>query len=478
MTVSTPPGWLLMYDGSLTYPGPINENDVWASADLGKTWDLIGGVSRFGSGGFQNAHIYQQSFSGRSASSQCEDPTNDDVFSLGGVLPNEGASNQVWMSTDAISWVLQTGRNSFTPGRSWTSCDIDDHGLMYVMGGLVPGATAAQNRLLNDIWWGSNQGRTWQRADDPDSEAQHWSPRAEHLVLQHHSALLKVDLIYVMGGWTLYQPPRQQTTNDVWVTSDGGVTWVELTGKYNEDAEPSGRVWSPRWGHTGVITEKGVMLVIGGADSRTGLAGDQLSTKDVWASFDGGVNWHACRLPPNPDWLRTEQSAQLSVDEHLVLASGYLFSNGSRRIDFSDVWLSNISMSDPAAVAAVCGGEEALPTKGVGLRVWPGSDVAPIVPARALSGVAIAAIVFAILIAVALAGYCVSGYKKYGFWPVPVFLGGRSTVVLDTMGGESGSTSTDYSAFSFGGEKADAATTNGNGTNGTSAEHENTQYLS
>ena len=469
LTVSTPPGWLLLYEGSLTY-GTVNENDIWASADNGATWDLIAGVTRFGSGGYHLAHVSDKSFRGRAASSQCEDPTNDDVFSLGGTLPGEGPSNDVWYSSDAITWSLHgTGVRSFSPGRSWTSCDVDDHGVMYVMGGLVEGTTPSQNRLLNDVWWGTNQGRSWTKvsSEDVGDYDTMWSPRAEHSVLLYHSHVLKKDLLYVMGGWTKYTPPTYETVNDVWVSSDGGVTWAELTGLNSEDG-PTSNMWSKRWGHAAVITEEGVLLVIGGADSKTRTQNNTISYHDMWASFDGGYNWYSCKLPPAVDFIRTEQAAQLTADEHLLLASGYSYANGSRRIDFSDVFISNISMSDPEVLANICGGEEALPTAGAGLRVWPGTgSLQPANTGVGMSGVAISGIVFSILITVAVLAYCVSGYKRTGFWPIPAFLGGTapSSAVLDTTGG-----STDYSAFSFG-DKADllgpAGThTNGNGTNG------------
>ena len=522
LTVSTAPGWLLLYEGSPTI-GSINENDIWASADNGATWDLIGGVTRFGSGGYHQSKLWDRSFRARGGSSQCEDPTNDDVYSIGGTLPNEGASNDVWYSSDAIHWSLHgTGARSFHPPRTLTSCDVDDHGVMYVMGGLTP----ADGRLFNDIWWGTNQGRSWTKVvpEDSGEEQSMWSPRAEHSVLLHHSAVFKKDLLYVMGGWTRYTNTLYETINDVsahhhytahitadrhaaaasphqrnplvppawpliallpvsfsvlsrWVSSDGGMSWKEMTGLNSEEG-PTSNMWSKRWGQAAVITEAGVLLVIGGADSKTRFFNATVSYKDMWASFDGGYNWHSCKLPSAVDFIRTEQAAQLTADEHLLLASGYTYSNGSRRIEFSDVFISNISMSDSEVLANICGGEEVLPPAGAGLRVWPGTGGPQLPSTGGMSGVAISAIVFSILITVAVLAYCVSGYKRTGYWPIPAFLGGTasSSAVLDTMG----SGSTDYSAFSFG-NKADGlgagAHTNGNGTT-TDGDHSSTQHSS
>ena len=514
LTVSTPPGWLLLYEGSVPGAGFVAENDVWASADNGASWDLISGISRFGSGGLQGAYVSTRSFVARADSSQCEDPTSDDVFSLGGTIAGVGASNTVYYSSDAVHWTVRTGTRSFTPPRTWTSCDIDDHGVMYVMGGMVPPTTqGGQNRLLNDVWWGTNRGSSWQRVstDDVELEGGRWSARAEHSVLLYHSSHLKTDLLYVIGGWTLYQPPVVQAINDVWVSSDGGLSWVELTGLYTEEG-PHENVFSRRWGQAAVITEKGVLLVIGGADSRNNRLDTTVSHKDIWASFDGGINctthnthstrthpvplvcaagsppWlcdacvcacvgHPCQLPQGGvDYIRTDMSAQLTPDEHLLLASGFQFSNGSRRIDFSDVHISNISLSDPAALSVICGGEDKLPRGGVGLRVWPGSgDV--VLTRGGMSGVAISGIAISIFLIVAVLAYCVNGYQRSGRWPIPAFLGGTPIAhyTLDTG-------STDYSQFAFGDKTQDAgagAATNG-GTNGTKVEHahDNSQFLS
>ena len=54
VTISSP--WLVLFEGGLTLQTgtmPRTENDVWASTDLGQSWSLIPGISRFGVSGMQ-----------------------------------------------------------------------------------------------------------------------------------------------------------------------------------------------------------------------------------------------------------------------------------------------------------------------------------------------------------------------------------------------------------------------------------------
>jgi len=235
------------------------------------------------------------------------------------------------------------------------------------------------------------------------------------------------------------------------------------------------------------------MLVAGGTDSSTGRSAQQVTKKDMWVSWDGGYNWFQCKLcvtnqaQCNPDFVRTEQAAQLTTDEKLLLSTGYTHYNGSRRIGYSDVWQSAISLAEHAALARVCGGEENIPAAGPGLRRWPGQSTAAVTPVTGgMSGAAIAGIVFAILIVVAVSGFCISTYQKTGKFPLPSFLGGggESSGGGGGGGGSGGETATtDYSAFAFASDNKDTAAST-NGTNGTNGVHtngtneHNSQYLS
>ena len=419
--VSTPPNWLLMYEGSLAVgtdeQTATSENDVWASGDEGQTWNIISGISYNGSRGYQPSTHPDTSFRHRRLSNNCEDPSNDDVFSIGGLYGSGFAgmsTNEVWYSSDSLTWSLRSGSyDSFIPTRYASSCDIDGNHNMFVVGGRQYDTGAA---LLNDVWMGTNLGRNWVRQTDRAP----FKARTDHLTIIHDNRAFGRSLIYVIGGMISADEGDIMLANDVWVTSDQGVTWALVTA-----AAP----FPQRRGLTGVITNSGVMLVIGGTYT-TGRLNDQQSLRDMWLSLDGGYTWTQCNLPSDHGFVRGQQGATLTPDERLMLASGYAWEIGAPRTDYADLWVSNISIANAGKMAQVCG-ELGVPSAGVGLRTWPGTVVPVANPT--LSVLAISAIATLSIVVVSILLFCYWSYKRTGRLPVPSFLqssgggGGGST---------------------------------------------------
>ena len=170
ISVSTGSPWLILFEGSLTYQGQggrgVNENDVWASADGGRTWDLMAGISRFGRSGLVNSSLPYSSFIGRGGANNCEDPDSDYIFSIGGVDNSINlATNQVWYSSDGKTWKQQDSSESFAPNRYFSSCDLDSAGHIYTLGGVNSDQNNPNGRLLNDVWSSSivTGLRQWRR---------------------------------------------------------------------------------------------------------------------------------------------------------------------------------------------------------------------------------------------------------------------------------------------------------------------------
>ena len=362
--VSTGSPWLLMYEGTLAYPmydQVVQENDVWASSNEGRTWDLISGISYFGSSGLTPAVLYASSFTPRAGSTNCEDPTSDVVYSLGGYL-TEGAdgvvSNQVWQSDDALVWRLVQS-DTFAPARFFSSCDVNSQQLLLVMGG-----SAGTFEYLNDVWHATGKGNTWTRI----TEHAPWPARAEHLVLVGTAPLLGKELVYVIGGFQ----DDPTASNDVWASSDDGVTWQFIA------IAPFG----PRWGHGGVITSAGAIMVFGGTNTNLNAL---VTYHDAWLSFNGGLTWSSCVLSSGDGsvFIRGEQAVALTAREELLIASGYSYNADGGRTDFRDMWQTQFSLADISALAVMCRG--AVPAAGIGLAVWPTNQTVPVRPPQSSS---------------------------------------------------------------------------------------------
>jgi len=135
------------------------------------------------------------------------------------------------------------------------------------------------------------------------------------------------------------------STNDVWASSDYGVSWTRILA-----AAP----WGQRWGHGGFITSGGVLFVLGGSDLTNAV---RIQTyHDLWASFDGGRQWTSCTMPTNPtdrEFIRGEQGTQFTENEELIILSGYTYQTDARR-DFADVWITNFSFADTEGLKRMC----------------------------------------------------------------------------------------------------------------------------
>ena len=291
---------------------------------------------------------------------------SDFAVSLGGVLPSGVATSEVFYSSNGLSWSLAFGGmpRFFSPNRFFSSCDVDESGLLFVIGGHSIRADG-QHFLLNDVW--QNDARPVFGSNLITASAP-FSPREEHLVLVADNSFLKTDIIYVMGGQTTCMScdcSDGVSINDVWASSDGARSWTAV------NTRPP---WGPRWGHSGIVTTAGVLLVFGGLHSMTGLYQDTVTYRDMWASFDGGLQWCACSLPPNKLFIRGEQGVAINGDGRLVITAGYSYAeNGTFQMRFNDVYRSTFSVENPQEVARRCGGADVIPATGIGLRAWPGA---------------------------------------------------------------------------------------------------------
>lgn len=122
-----------------------------------------------------------------------------------GVLWDDDYKNDVWSSTDGITWTQETAAAGFS-GRRKHQLVVFDNKLWLIGGMGFPGFGGGPQ---NDVW-SSADGVTWAR----ETGAAPFSPRSGHQALVFDNKLL------VIGGIDANFEPL----NDVWSSSDG-VSW-------------------------------------------------------------------------------------------------------------------------------------------------------------------------------------------------------------------------------------------------------------
>eukprot|EP00808_Paulinella_micropora_P010872 g31241.t1 len=171
--------------------------------------------------------------------------------------------NDVWRSCDGgLSWTELVSRAPWSP-RAGLAATVLDHNIYLCAGSLMPNFFS--RRFYNDCWV-SADGASWKQATPASS----WSPRSGPRLAAFRSQL------YLVGGEDGFSETTQY--NDVWVSSDGCVTWKLVTPH---------AAFSPRSGHALVNYQK-YMYVIAG----------YLDLHDMWVSSDG-VEWS---LVSNRTW--------------------------------------------------------------------------------------------------------------------------------------------------------------------------------
>ncbi len=177
---------------------------------------------------------------------------NNKMWVIGG-LDTSALRNDIWFSTDGLTWTEETGAPGFS-ARHDHACDTLN-GKIWLVGG--------RDSLLakNDIWH-SADGKNWILAGNGA-----FAPRKDHTLCTFQNKL------WVMAGSNV-----SEYFDDVW-SSENGVAWTEVS---------SAAAFGPRDQHA-VIAYQNEMWVLSGFS-----AGNYKS--DVWHSSNG-VTWPQLRPP-------------------------------------------------------------------------------------------------------------------------------------------------------------------------------------
>ncbi len=217
-------------------------NDVWYSTN-GVTW-----TQATASAGWSARHNHTSVV------------FDNKMWVLGGwdALVGGAFLNDVWYSTNGVTWTQATANAGWTARRGHASVVFDNR--IWLLGG------ADVSSRKNDVWYSTN-GATWTQAT---ANAQ-WSAR------WFHASAVFDNKMWVLGGNSL---------NDVWYSTNG-VTWTQATANAG---------WSARFSHTSVAFDNKIW-VLGGYDGGY--------RNDVWYSSLPPPPAPTPVLPPNGGTVNT-----------------------------------------------------------------------------------------------------------------------------------------------------------------------------
>lgn len=281
-------------------------NDVWSS-DNGKNWSQATGSAPFSKRAFAAGAVFN-------------DGSGEKMYLIGGY---DGASglNDVWASSDGVTWVEQTG-TPFTPARAGHTALVFQNKLWVIGGASGPSVNIqtmqVSGAFLNDVW-SSVDGKNWTQETQAGGTSS-FPVRAGHVSVVHNGNM------WVLGGYG--GSDGKSYLNTVWASKDGK-TWFPVTIR----AEFSGRA-----GHAG-LSREGKIWIMGGYDGGRFL-------DDTWTS-DTGQKWYQVggkgQLPSR------EGLATAEFDGKLWVVGGFSLefddpanpSNGKYKTQyFKDVWQS------------------------------------------------------------------------------------------------------------------------------------------
>jgi hypothetical protein len=206
-----------------------------------------------------------------------------------GRLPGHSAGNEVWSSTDGVSWNRVTSHAGWSPRLA--AAAVTFKGKMWILGGIEDYYFGDDRSLKNDVW-SSSDGKSWTL----ETEHAEWSPRA------YHQATVLNGRIYLLGGGNYV--PNYQARHDVWSSSDGK-TWTRET-----EAAP----WPPRLWFSSV-TYRDCLWVLGGWSNNPSV-----NLGDVWYSQDGR-SWK--QLRSKVIWKERHEHSAFVFQDKLWVAGGH-----------------------------------------------------------------------------------------------------------------------------------------------------------
>ncbi len=258
-------------------------NNVWSSNN-GVNWTLETENADFSPREFHTSVVF-----------------DNKIWVIGGLgIDNFGftiALNDVWSSSDGISWTLENDNANFPPRYIHSSVVFDNK--IWVINGFDGSVSPS---TYNDVW-SSSDGVMWTLVNN--------NPPL-------NSSVFNESLVFNNKMWVLGGNSNNGVTNNVY-SSSNGLDWELVT-------ENPG--FSPRNISASAILDS-KMWIFGG-ESGSGL------TNDIWYSSDG-ISWYQANSEPMNYTTRFGHTASV-LNSKFYIVAGYNASGSN----LNDVWVSEI----------------------------------------------------------------------------------------------------------------------------------------
>ena len=249
-------GVLYVIAGAAGNSGTTGRNDVWRSTDKGVSWSRV--TSTGTSVPFPMDYAFSSAVLGTA------------MYVMGGSNSTLTRYDEVWQSTDrGVTWTQATNATDpkFSARSNHTSVVLGNAGAarLYVIGGF-----SSSSNDLDDVWQ-SGDGASWTQVNASAASGSKFPVRSDH------STAVLSDTVYVIAG-----DQGGAARRDVWTSGDKGATWTRATATANAE-------FPARRNHASAA-RGGALYVIGGSVSSTQLFNDVWKSTDGGASW---VNVHA-----------------------------------------------------------------------------------------------------------------------------------------------------------------------------------------
>ena len=234
---------------------------------------------------------------------------NSDILYLGGAA-GSASVNEIWLSGDiGKNWNKIHDTPPYRLRKDFQAVVLTNDDILVLGGYYIYTGAVARGGYTNDVWLSKDGGSSWIQIITPPGLARS----------SFQAVVLNNNDILVMGGYA------GTYLNDIWRSSDGGSNWVEINGS---------APWLARSSFQAVVLTNNDILLMGGQIDD----GILYTTNDIWRSSDGGTNWTL--VTDLASWTVRHDFQAVVLPNNDILLMGGRSTIGISFNEKNDVWVS------------------------------------------------------------------------------------------------------------------------------------------